>query len=262
MKSIEKFSREIYEALGAKLRIKMCITGPYTLSHVFAYRYPDLFMILSELLRDIVSQSIIKNKYIDTAMVTVDEPAFALSNDSLIDYGSEGRLMLRKAWKDIFHTIYSSGVDSSIHLHSTSDPLFWEIDDLLVIDSHVSDSIYSSPRTKEQLERYDKFLKVSVSITDYDELILRRKKSKEYPDQDYIADVWRGIRSGSINPSVYLEDVDTIARRLKKAIDLVGYDRVKYAGPECGLRGFPDYETSIEYLMRVSKAIDTVISGK
>jgi len=65
-------------------------------------------------------------------------------------------------------------VRTLLHLHSTSDGLFWELENLDGVESHVEDPLYSSPETPRLLERRDKFLKVSVARTDFDRLVERR----------------------------------------------------------------------------------------
>jgi len=45
--------------------------------------------------------------------------------------------------------------------------------------------------------------------------------------------------------------------RLVKVVERFGAERVPYAGPECGLKGYPTYETAIECLRRVSSAIES-----
>jgi len=41
---------------------------------------------------------------------------------------------------------------------------------------------------------------------------------------------------------------------LVEMVGRFGIERVPYAGPECGLRGFPTYECALECLRRVSSA--------
>jgi len=44
-------------------------------------------------------------------------------------------------------------------------------------------------------------------------------------------------------------------KRLKKIQETFGAERVPYAGPECGLGGFPSYGVAIEYLRRVTDVV-------
>jgi methionine synthase II (cobalamin-independent) len=44
-------------------------------------------------------------------------------------------------------------------------------------------------------------------------------------------------------------------KRLTKILELFGENRVPYAGPECGLRSFPTYESALECLRRVVESV-------
>lgn len=247
----------IYELIGKEVKIKVCITGPYTLSQIFAYRYPDLFLELADALTSIIRANIFKSKYGGVEVLTIDEPSFSLLNDPLIDLGTEGRESLLKAWEKIFKEGVNKNAITTIHLHATSDPLFWDIKSLNVIESHVDDYIYISPESRRSLEKHDKFIKASICKTNFDELIKDKYANKELTPQE-IADVWRKIKKGEKDPTIYLEDINIMIKRLRKIIDIIGEDRVTYAGPECGLYGFPAYNVALEYLKRVAEATKTI----
>ncbi|MEM3437453.1 MAG: hypothetical protein QXP55_02815 [Nitrososphaerales archaeon] len=257
---IKRYSRRIYEKIGNPFEMKICITGPYTLSSFFLNRRSGIFKELSKVLSEFVSNNIHKNKYSKVELVAIDEPTFGFLNDPLIDYGSEGREELLKAWENIFHKVVSMGAYSCIHLHNTADDLFWEINSLNIIESHTKDPIYESKSTKQLLEKKDKFLKASICITDFDRLI-RDKISAESQEIDEITLIqkvdkaWTEIKQGRIDPNDFLESIEIIIKRLKKIVDNYGVERVPYAGPECGMKGFPNYESALEYLKRVSYAI-------
>jgi hypothetical protein len=150
-----------------------------------------------------------------------------------------------------------------IHLHSTSNSLFWDVDSLDVIDSHVDDPLIKMKTTKEQLEKTDKFLKASITSNDFDRLIREKiaaDSQKEFADSDLnerIAETWTYIKRGRIDPTVFIETVKTMKDRLANVVDRFGADRVLYAGPECGLKGYPKYDTAMECLRRVSTAVDS-----
>ena len=196
-------------------------------------------------------------------MVSVDEPVFGLQDDPLIDFGSGGRENLRRAWESIFHKAKSKNAQTVLHLHSTVDELFWDVDSLEVIDSHVDDPLYKMEKTKEKLESTDKFLKASIAFSEFDNLIRRRilsnsrEKLTEISINEKIAEMWKGITRGRIDPEIFLEDVDVMKRRLVEIVDWFGVERVPYAGPECGLKGFPTYESAMGCLRRVSGALES-----
>jgi len=260
---IEKHSQMIQEKKGAAFETRICVTGPYTLSSFFPYKRADIFSRLGNVISQIVENSIFNDKHGRVSLVSVDEPVFGLQDDALIDFGSEGRENLRRAWESIFHKVKSRNAQTLIHLHSTVDELFWDIDSLEIIESHVDDPIHQRKNTKEKLESTDKFLKGSIAFSEFDNLIRQnivsnsREKLTEVAVNEKIAEAWTNINRGVTDPEIFLEDVDVMKRRLAKMVNRFGVERVPYAGPECGLKGFPTYESAFECLRRVSSAIES-----
>jgi len=213
------------------------------------------------MISQIVENNLFNGKYGSVSLVVMDDPIFGFLDDPLIDRGSEGRDNLRKAWESIFHRANSRGIQTCIHLHNTADELFWKVESLNIIESHVDDPIYRTGKTKELLESTDKFLKASVCITDFDRLIREsittasQQKMRELTINEKIAEAWRGIRSENLDSKVFLESEKLMKKRLTKIINRFGVGRILYAGPECGLGGFPTYECALEYLRRISNAV-------
>lgn len=261
--AIEKNSQKIYERIGKSYEAKICVTGPYTLSSLLTYRTSETFTNLGQVISQIVENNIFSGKYGRVSLVTVEEPTFGLLDDSLIGYGSDRREHLRKAWESIFQKAVSNGAHTCLHLHSTADKLFWEIESLNIIESHVSDSLYQVKKTKEHLESTDKFLKASICITNFDKLIrenvtsAHQQKLDELSVNQRVAEIWKGILNKKLKPEIFVEDPEMMKKRLTKIVDQFGVERVPYAGPECGLKGFPTYECALECLRRVSKAVKT-----
>ncbi len=260
VKAIEVNSREIGEKIGG-FEVKVCVTGPYTLSSFFADRSVGLFGRLADVIAKFISKSIYRRKRSWVELVSVDEPVFGLSSDPLIDHGSEGKEDLLKAWESVFHEIRSRGVKSCIHLHNTTDESFWDVGSLEVVESHVDDVLYRSSRTRELLEKKDKFLKACTCVADFDELIREsiRVHHGEGVDESTltqgVADAWRKLRHGGVDPLRFLETSECMRGRLVEVIERFGAERVPYAGPECGLRNFPTYESAMEYLSRSAEAV-------
>jgi len=261
---IERTSQLIQETGGAAFDVRVCVTGPYTLASFFPYRDERTFSRLGKVISQILEKNLFSNKHGKTSLVSVDEPLFGLVDDPLIDFGSEGRENLRKSWETIFRKVKSKNAQTMIHLHSTANPLFWDIPSLDVIDSHVGDPLHQMKKTGELLESRDKFLKASVAVNDFDLLIKRRlvadspdKKLAESDVNEKIANAWTGIKRGTVDPVIFLETVDTIKNRLGKVIERFGAQRVPYVGPECGLKGYPTYENALECLRRVSNVAES-----
>jgi 5-methyltetrahydropteroyltriglutamate--homocysteine methyltransferase len=259
---IERHSQRIMEEKGEPFEVKICVTGPYTLSSLFLYRDRSIFSKLGNVISQVLENSIFNNKHGRVSLVSVDEPVFGLQDDPLIDFGSEGRENLRKAWESIFHNVKSKNAETALHLHSTTDELFWDVDSLNVIDSHVDDPLPQMKTTKEKLESSDKFLKASVTYSEFDTLIRQRiiSNSREKLDEivvnEKIAETWKGINSGRTDPSIFLEDVDAMKARLVEIFERFGAERIPYYGPECGLKGFPTYESAMECLRRISHTLE------
>ena len=261
---IKKNSQMISEKRGEPFEVKVCVTGPYTLSSLFLYRDNKIFSRLGDIISQIVENNVFSEKHGKVSLVVVDEPVFGLQDDPLIDFDSEGRKNLHKAWETVFHKAKSKNVQTLLHLHSTADELFWEIASLNVIDSHVGNPLYLMKKTKERLESTDKFLKASISIADFDTLIKKRiiatsrQKMTELAMNEKIGEAWTDITSRKTDPKIFLENLDIMKKRLVEIVSRFGAERVPYAGPECGLKGFPTYECALECLRRVSNAVKSV----
>lgn len=260
--TIVERAREIYDQVGASFKLKLCITGPYTLSSLFTSRESHLFTELSEIICKFVDKNVFREKFGEVSLISIDEPVFGLFDDSLLDFGQGGREELLKSWEVIFSKIRAKNVKSVIHLHSTSDKLFWNVKSLDIVESHVDDPIYSSTTTKELLEKTDKFLKASICITNFDSLIRNKEAILGVKDETELsqrtANAWTRIRKGEDDPVVYLESRDLILNRLNHLVHQYG-DRASYAGPECGLKSFPTYDSALECLSRVAEASQELI---
>jgi len=260
MEIIKRNAHQIAHAVGRPIEIRFCITGPYTLSSLFAYKTAQTFTQLGNVLAKILEQNIFREKQCAVVLVAVDEPVFGFLDDPLLDKGSEGRETLLKAWETIFHKAAAKKAETCLHLHRTSDTLFWEIRSLKIIESHVDDPFYESEATKKKLEAEDKFVKASICRTEFDALIrkkLEAARAGKVSTQE-IGEAWKQITRKTLDPKNFIEDINAMKARLRKIVNRFGFERVPYAGPECGLKGFPTYECAIECLKRVATAIKAV----
>jgi len=88
-----------------------------------------------------------------------------------------------------------------------------------------------------------------------------RQKMTELEMNESIAEAWTGITSRKTDPEIFLENHDVMKKRLVEIVGRFGVERVPYAGPECGLKGFPTYECALECLRRVSSAVKTYLKN-
>jgi 5-methyltetrahydropteroyltriglutamate--homocysteine methyltransferase len=261
--ALEKNAQQIREKKGEHFEARVCITGPYTLSSYFPYKDERIFGRLGKIISKILETSLFSNKQGKTSLVSVDEPLFGLLDDPQIDFGSEGRKDLQNAWETIFQTVKSKNVQTMLHLHSTANPLFWDIKSLDIIDSHVDDPITRMKKTGELLESKDKFLKASITVNDFDALI-KQKIASESPQlgesdiNEKIADTWTNIKNKTVDPQLFLDTTKTMTKRLTTLVERFGRDRILYAGPECGLKAYPTYKNALECLRRVSAATNSI----
>lgn len=255
--AIKKNGNEFSERFGKPFALKICVTGPYTLASFFPYRTSETLSRLGEVVSRIVEANIFSEKHGCIAFVSVDEPVFGLVDDPLIDHGSVGRENLLRAWRTICGAAKARKAMTCLHLHNTSDELFWSVEPLDVIESHVDDPLYRLDETKRHLERENKVLKASVCVTDFDKLIHENLRAASLglsglALDDAVAEVWRKLRKNVVAPEAFLDSSSVMKKRAEQIIAKFGSERVTYVGPECGLRGFPTYETAVECLRRVA----------
>lgn len=260
VEAIRKHSQDFYEKLGNSFRVRICVTGPYTLASQLLYKDKRIFSRIGAALAQIVENNVFSNKCGKVSVVALDEPVFGLIDDPLMDRGSEARDNLRKAWELILEKASSKNAQTCLHIHNTRDELFWEIESLDIIETHMKDPIYETRRTKKLLESTDKFLNACITTTDFDQLIRNylivtsQQKMSETTINEKIGETWKNIKEGKVGPEIFLESTDSMRKQLIKLIENFGANRIAYGTPECGLRGFPTFECALECLKRVADA--------
>jgi len=261
--AIKRNSQKISETIGTPFKIRICVIGPHTLSSFFIYRNNELISQLSDIISQMVENNIFNEKHASVSIVSVEEPLIGILDDHVISYGSEGREKLLNVWESILTKAKAKGAQTTLHLHKTSEELFWQIKSLNIIEAPVDDPIYQMKKTKQLLESTDKTLMASLCTNDFDRLIKQKiletqKQVNTFAIGEQTAEVWKNIKLGKLKPETFLENIDIMKNRLTEIIDRFGVERVSYAGPECGLKGFPSYNCAIEYLKRVSKAAKSI----
>jgi len=261
--AIKRNAQKLSETIGEPFKIRICAVGPHLLSSFFIYRNSETITELSAIISQMVENNIFTEKHTSVIIVSLEEPLIGILDDPLISYGSEGREKLLKAWETILNKAKAKGIQTTLHLHKTSDEIFWQIKSLNTIEAPVDDPIYQMKKTKQLLDSTDKTLMASISTNDFDKLIKQKilesqKRANALTIGHQTAEAWKNIRSGKLKPEAFLESVDLMKNRLIKIVERFGAEKVPYAGPECGLRGFPTYDCAIECLRRVSEASKSV----
>lgn len=221
MKIIEKAAKRFYEEYGRKFKVKACVSGAlelYLKKNGFSV-YKDMALNLARSVNNYLKKSIISNNYMDTTVLSIDEPSIGLvtfngvTDDDITDI--------------IEKSVEGLDVDLQIHLHSLNAyQLVLEVPDINVLTCEYA-SNQKNVIPKQDLEKYDKFIRVGISRTNIGTIIAEEidkgADSRKFEQKEGLLDV--------------IDSKDRIQSRYKEAISRYG-DRLKYVGPDCGLKSW------------------------
>jgi 5-methyltetrahydropteroyltriglutamate--homocysteine methyltransferase len=236
VRAIESQAKSLSEEYGKKILLRVCMFGPMEqyLVEVGKNPYQDVLDPLAETIRRFAKNSILNNKYIETKVVSIDEPSFGLNNIQASPDVICG--VLEKAFD-------FKGATRQIHLHSAAgvhDLLCVKNLDVLSFEYAASPSnIDSVP--KSILEKADKQIRVGVSRTDIDSILAEL----------YEKGITKPLAEQLVEPD------DVIRKRFKFAKEKYG-ERMTFTGPDCGLGGWPSQEAATLLLEHTVKAVKTV----
>ena len=242
---LKDFAINYFEETGSKVKLKVCVTGPlelYQRKMGFAV-YKDMAINLAKSAGEFVKNSIVNEKYMETAVISVDEPSIGL-----VDFTQINRDDITDILNQCFRVFDNMGnFDSQIHLHSLNAyDIALNIESLDVLTcEYASDQKNTIPR--RELEKSDKFIRVGVSRTNIDSMISEKIDMGHNP-RDFETE--KGILS-------IIDSPERIQKRYKEAISLYG-DRLKYVGPDCGLKSWNSQRVAFEVLDRTVKTIKSV----
>ena len=222
VRAIEAEAKNLSEEFGKKISLRVSLFGPMEqyLKQVGRVPYHDVLEGFAETIRRFARNSVLNQKYIKTTAVSIDEPSFGYVNIA--------------AKKDVLCKILEKAFDFSgavrqIHLHSAS-----RLPDLLNVNNIdvVSFEYAASPKniaavSRKMLEETDKQIRVGVARTDIDSILAELHE--------------KGITQPT--PKSLVEAEAVIRKRFLSAKAKFG-DRMTYAGPDCGLGGWPSQEAA------------------
>jgi 5-methyltetrahydropteroyltriglutamate--homocysteine methyltransferase len=226
-------ARRLYEQFGRRVPLRVCVAGPLELylKVVGTVCYEDVLLMFAETVRRFAEKSILNSKYVRTEVVCLDEPSFGF-----LDVSARGDVVV-----DVLEKAFSfNGVTKQVHLHSSlkmADVL--GVDGLDVVSLEFAASTRSlESLSKKMLDEVDKHVRVGVARTDVDSI-----RAELYE---------RGV----VNPSAeqLVESVDIMRRRFVVAREKFG-DRLLFAGPDCGLGGWPSQDAAELLLKRTVDAV-------
>jgi len=245
LSAMEDVGAQYLNKTGKKLNIRLCVTGPIELylKQFGGTAYKDVLNAFATSIDRFVSNSIDSAKQFRIAVISIDEPSIGI-NPQIMFSDSDMIEALTLATK----TSGLNKIDTEIHLHS---PLHYKLVcrvpsiGIIGVESAASPS-YLDLIDKKDLGDFDKFLRIGVSRTDIFGMaaILNEK---------YNTNVWKEpAKLDEI--TTQMETPQIIAKRLQKAYSIFG-DRIKYAGPDCGLGSWPSQELASNLLKNTGAGI-------
>ncbi|TFF97449.1 MAG: hypothetical protein EU541_08230 [Promethearchaeota archaeon] len=242
---LNHYAKEFYEKTQKPLNVKLCITGPielYIKRRDFTV-YTDLALNYAKTVNCYLKNSIYNNKYLQTTTISIDEPSFGFVD--LVN-ANNGDLI----------TIFDKSVENidcmtQIHLHTLNlsrIPLQTENIDILTCE-YASDN--SNKIAKKELDTYDKFIRVGITRTNYDNIMAEALDSGTSHDK---LKTFEGKYQ-------LIDSKEMIEKNLRTAITHYG-DRLKFIGPDCGLSSWTPPKLAFELLKRTNEVITKVKKDK
>lgn len=230
---IKEEAKRLYEQTESRVSLRVCVTGPLELylKEIGTTPYKDVLLMFAETVSLFAKNSILNSRYVKTEVIALDEPSFGFQDvtadrDTLLD-------VLEKAFD-------FKGVIKHVHLHSPS-----RVRDILDVKNLdvLSFEYAASPKniesvSKNMLESADKQIRVGISRTDVDSIIA------ELYDKDITKPTAEQL----------VESEDAIRKRFSVAKEKYG-EAMTFAGPDCGLGGWPTQETAQLLLRRTVNAV-------
>jgi 5-methyltetrahydropteroyltriglutamate--homocysteine methyltransferase len=232
---INYHAKQLSEEFGKKIQLRVSIFGPIEqyLSEVGATAYPDVLDGFAQTINSFAKNSILNSKYIETKVVSIDEPS--LGHSSFTGTPELIRETLEKACD-------FQGPTKQIHLHFSS-----AVHDLLPVRGLdvLSFEYAASPKNiedvpKSVLVKADKQIRVGIARTDIDA-------------------IWAELyEKGITQPSTeqLVESIEEMRRRYRFAKEKYG-ERMTFTGPDCGLGSWPTQEAAALVLKRAVEAVKT-----
>jgi 5-methyltetrahydropteroyltriglutamate--homocysteine methyltransferase len=232
---IKENAKLLSEEFGGKIQLRVAIFGPIEqyLAEVGSTAYPDVLEGFAESINRFAKNTILNTKYIETKVVSIDEPS--LGHSTFTGTPELVRETLEKAYN-------FQGATRQIHLHFASG-----IHDLLEVRNLdvLSFEYAASPKNIEAiprgiLDKADKQIRVGIARTDVDT-------------------IWAELYEKGITnptPEQLVEPADAVKKRYRFAKEKYG-DRMTFTGPDCGLGGWPSQDAAALVLKRSVEAVKT-----
>ena len=252
LSAVEEVGAEYAKKTGNKLNIRLCVTGPIELylKQFGGTAYKDVLNAFAVSIDRFISNSIDNAKDFRISVISIDEPSIGI-NPQIMFNESDMVEALTIATK----TSGLNKIDTEIHLHS---PLYYKLIcrvpsiSIIGVESAANPS-YLDLIDNNDIEEYDKYLRIGVSRTDIFGMaaVLNEK---------YNMNVWKEpAKLDEI--TTQMETPGVIAKRLERAYSVFG-ERIKYAGPDCGLGSWPSQGLAFNLLKNTGAGIKEFLKNQ
>jgi 5-methyltetrahydropteroyltriglutamate--homocysteine methyltransferase len=232
---LNREAKTLSEEFDRKIQLRVSIFGPIEqyLSEVGATAYPDVLAGFAETINRFAKNSILSSKYIETKVISIDEPS--LGHSSFDGSPELIRETLEKAYD-------FAGPIRQIHLHFASG-----IHDLLGVRGLdvLSFEYAASPKnidavSKSMLIKADKRIRVGIARTDIDSIWAELyEKGVTQPTSEQL-----------------VEPQETVTKRYRLAKEKYG-EQMTFTGPDCGMGSWPNQDAAALVLKRTVEAART-----
>ncbi len=252
LEAIEEVGEKYFKESGRKLNIRVCVTGPVELylKQFGGTAYKDVLDAFATSIDRFIGNSIDNARQLNVAAVSIDEPSIGINPQIMFNDGD-----IIEALEKASKTSASHRIDTEIHLHS---PLHYKLVcrthsiGIVGVESAANPS-YLDLIDRKDLEDYDKFLRVGVARTDIFGMAA-------FLNEKYGTNVWK--EPSKLEEIITLmETPETIAKRLERAYGIFG-ERIKYAGPDCGLGSWPSQELAFRLLKNTGIGIKEFLKSR
>ncbi len=248
---IEEVGAEYYEKTGNKLKVRVCVTGPLELylKQFGSTAYKDILNAFAVSIDRFINNSVEGAENLQISTVSIDEPSIGINPQVMFEESD-----LIEALTTATQSAFSHNIDTQIHLHS---PLQYKLVckvphiSIIGVESAANPS-YLDLIDNKDLKTYDKFLRVGIARTDiYNMAAILNEK--------YGINIWKQPEKLE-EITTQMETPEIIEKRLNKVYSMFG-DRIKYAGPDCGLGSWPTQELAFKLLKNTGIGIKNFLKN-
>jgi len=248
LEALERLGKMMAEE-GKRLFARVCVTGPVEL-YLARFGATDYADILENLAKSVARflEMALKARHFDVAVASIDEPSLGISPNVVFSDDQISKALEIAARP-------CAKIDCEVHLHS---PLMADLCSRVPAINVIGVESAANPDylklvDRKTLEENDSFIRAGIARTDINALVARLNDRLD-------TNLWRD--PDRLEREVFAaESVGLMERRLAEAHRLFG-DRMRYAGPDCGLGSWPSQKMAARCLASSATAISSFRSRR